>query len=148
MAIKSYVVISGLPVVVEEGGQSISYRPGAVFEASDRNPSVIRLLNIASITLATDVDPSSGFTIVEGPQGPPGVGAEVKRDKFFPILGGQTIFNLSSTPINPGAVTFYINGLAYTEDDGDIVVAGTVVTWTDAKFTIESDDSVWAQYEV
>jgi hypothetical protein len=68
---KTYLVVSALPVVVEDGGISISYQPGAVFEALTSNPSVVRLLGIEQI-IETTGPSSTGTTVIQGPIGPIG----------------------------------------------------------------------------
>ena len=73
-ALKTYLVISTTPVVVEDPvfANSTSYNPGAVFEALDNNPSVQRLLQDEKITEVTGVPNQSGFVVVTGQPGPPG----------------------------------------------------------------------------
>jgi len=70
--IKSYLVVSPLPVVVEEGGASISYQPGAVFEAKNTNPSVVRLLEQMAIIDVTGQSTDQGFAVIQGQIGPTG----------------------------------------------------------------------------
>lgn len=72
MAIRTYEVVSGLPVVVEDAGLAISYPPGSVFTASDRNGSVLRLLDNNSIILVDPSTPPSPITLAVGPQGQTG----------------------------------------------------------------------------
>lgn len=148
MALATFEVIAELPVVVEEGGSSISYPPGAIFTARDNNTSVLRLLNLGSIILVSGVDPRDGFVIIQGPPGPPGAGQAVVVDDFSPPVNGQILFVLSQTPADASAVRFYVNGIEYTQQQGDITVAGTNLTWLDVPFTIEATDGVWAIYEV
>jgi len=73
----TYLVISPLPVVVEEvdGFESTSYAPGSTFTELSNNPSIVRLLGNGQI-IETVGQPTTGFTIVTGPEGPPGPGAE------------------------------------------------------------------------
>lgn len=53
-----YLVISAVPVVVEDGGTAISYSPGQTFFASPRNASVVRLLEVRQIIPATGPTPA------------------------------------------------------------------------------------------
>lgn len=70
----SYLVVSALPIVIEdEVGQSLSYSPGAIFQALSNNPSVVRLLDLGQIILAQGaIDPTTGFLVIQGPIGPTG----------------------------------------------------------------------------
>ena len=69
--VKTYIVVSSLPVVVEDAGVSLSYQPGAVFMAKNTNPSVLGLLEDGRIVETTgSVD--QGFTVIQGQQGPEG----------------------------------------------------------------------------
>ena len=70
-SIKTYLVVSSLPVVVEDGGISISYPPGSVFEALSSNHSVVSLLRNEQI-VETAGPPSTGTTVIQGPVGPAG----------------------------------------------------------------------------
>ena len=72
----TYLVISSLPVVVEdEVGQSISYAPGAIFNALSNNPSIVGLLEDEKIIESLNTTPFQGTTVIEGPPGPTGSSA-------------------------------------------------------------------------
>lgn len=148
MALATFEVIAELPVVVEEGGLAISYPPGTIFSARDNNTSVLRLLRLGSIIRVKGLDPREGFVIIQGPPGPPGAGQAVVVDDFSPPTNGQILFLLGQTPADPSSVRFYVNGIEYTQQQGDITVVGTNLTWLNGPFTIEADDGVWAIYEV
>lgn len=72
-SLKSYIVVSSLPIVVEdEGGKSTSYNPGDVFQALDNNVSVVRLLAVQHIVPFVGQSVAGEFVVQEGPQGPTG----------------------------------------------------------------------------
>lgn len=128
--IRSYRVVSQVPVVVEDVGIAISYAPGQVFRASDTNPSIVRLLEDQKIALASTADPTTGYTIVvgptgpTGPEGPTGAGASQTLAETLALgnttgtnnivistgrsLVGQTALSLAATGAN--AVSFTSHG--------------------------------------
>ena len=71
--VTSYIVVSSLPVVVEdEVGKTTSYNPGAIFQALDNNPSVVRLQAIQHIIPFIGQPVAGQFVVSEGPAGPTG----------------------------------------------------------------------------
>lgn len=69
MAIKEYYVSAPLPVVVDYDFVAVSYPPNSIFSADDLNADIIHLLNIGYIIPSTGVSPTTGYVILEGPQG-------------------------------------------------------------------------------
>jgi len=67
------------------------------------------------------------------------------NEQFVVLVDGQTVFNLASVPTS--AIFFLVNGTTY-EDGVDFNVAGNVVAWTDAKFTLKTTDDVQVFYLV
>jgi hypothetical protein len=65
-------------------------------------------------------------------------------EEFFTPAGGQTVFTIADTPVTD-TVLFYVNGVLY-ELDVDYTVAGTTITWLDAKFTLAASDRVFISY--
>lgn len=65
-----------------------------------------------------------------------------KADLFTPTAG-QTVFNLSATPINPASLAFYVNGVDYAGNGA--TVSGATVTWS-GPFALGPEDTVSADY--
>lgn len=60
---------------------------------------------------------------------------------------GQKVFTLSQTPKDDNDVVLTVNGLRYNNGAGkDFTVAGTILTWTDQSFAMETTDSVVVDY--
>lgn len=70
--IETFLVVASLPVVVSDGGISISYAPGQTFRGVASNPSIERLLELQKIVRTSSSDAASGYTLVVGPAGPTG----------------------------------------------------------------------------
>jgi len=62
------------------------------------------------------------------------------NETFVPTLG-QTVFNLAATPSSHADVQMFINTVKYIIIT-NYTVAGSVVTWTDFPFTLDSLDIV------
>lgn len=77
-----------------------------------------------------------------------GSGGGVNRieQTFTPTLG-QTIFNLISTPVNPNDVDVYVNTVKYRYGF-DYTVAGSLVTWLNTQFSLDTQDTVEIFYFV
>jgi len=125
----TYLVISPLPVVVEEtdGFESTSYPPGSAFQALSNNPSVARLLGINHIVEFAG-PPSTGSTIVVGPQGPPGPGADAgwidDGSLVRLITAADQVSAGQASPI--GTVKFTIDASAGGFVTGLLVVSGAI----------------------
>lgn len=60
-------------------------------------------------------------------------------------IDGQTEFTLSETPKDNSSVHMYINGILAV-NGYDFTVLGTLVTWNDLPFTLETSDTVVFSY--
>ena len=69
-SIKTYLVVSPLPILIEDGRSTLSYGPGAVFDAANTNASVVRLLSTMAIVDITGQKQIQG--VIQGPTGPGG----------------------------------------------------------------------------
>ena len=87
--VKSYVVISQTPVVVEDPvfASSTVYQPGAVFDAKENNASVVRLLEDEFIVVSDGSNSLEGFLLVGGEQGPAGPPGPVGSPSLAIVLG-------------------------------------------------------------
>lgn len=66
-------------------------------------------------------------------------------DKFTPI-GGQTVFSLTSIPINNDSIEFRVNGTEY-DIATSWTIAGLTVTWLN-EFPLDSGDKVVIEYTI
>jgi len=69
---KAYIVVSPLPIVIEDDSGSTSYNPGDIFEALDNNVSVVRHLALNKIVETTGVPFTGGIFVSQGDPGPIG----------------------------------------------------------------------------
>lgn len=69
----SYRVISPTAVVVTDGKISLSFLPGAVFQAKSNNPSIQYLLSVQKIIESETSDFQPGTIQIFGPPGPTGM---------------------------------------------------------------------------
>ena len=72
-----------------------------------------------------------------------GASANVNTEVFTPT-NGQTVFNLSFSVTK--TLSLQINGQRQVETN-DFTVAGTVLTWLDADFVLETTDELVIKYE-
>ena len=65
------------------------------------------------------------------------------------VANGQTTFTLPSTPVDATTLEMKINGVVHSsvQSPGVLTIATNVVTWTNALFTISSDDEIWFTYQ-
>jgi hypothetical protein len=70
----------------------------------------------------------------------------LNTDNFTATLN-QTAFNLSATPADVTAALMFVNGIQYTYTT-DFTITGTVLTWTDAAFTMVAGFIVSVHYGV
>jgi hypothetical protein len=59
---------------------------------------------------------------------------------------GQTAFILPIPYLAGGLVIVAINGIVYVEGTNYTIV-GTTLTWLDTPFTLDSADTLWAEYQ-
>lgn len=114
--IKLYLVVSSLPVVVEDAGIAVSYQPGAIFEARNTNASVVRLLADEKIVETTGV-PGQGSTVIQGQQGP--IGPTGPTGPAGPPGGLPAALAIDNTT----------SGLDIEITDGDAIVGQTDGGW-------------------
>lgn len=81
-----------------------------------------------------------------GPKIPLSDLASFALDRYDTIGSGQTVFALSTTPLDASAVLFYVNGVLY-ENGAEYTVSGTTLTWLDTLFTLGPTDGAQAYYE-
>lgn len=124
----TYLVVSPLPVVVDDDGEALSYAPGQVFQALSNNPSVSFLLEHDQI-VETFGAPSTGTTVIEGPQGPAGTSAATGWEQASPTLvrlinaTDQVSAGLPSPSVG---VKFTIDASAGAFPTGLLVVNGVI----------------------
>ena len=70
--LRTYIVTSSLPVVVDDAGKTTVYNPGDVFEELDSNVSVTRLLALGRIVPFVGQPVSGPMVISQGQPGPAG----------------------------------------------------------------------------
>jgi hypothetical protein len=66
------------------------------------------------------------------------------NDTFVPT-SGQTVFVLSTIPVNPANIEMDVNGLSYSPGSGAFNSAGATITWTGA-YPLGPTDSVVITY--
>ena len=66
------------------------------------------------------------------------------EDKYIPTAG-QVTFIISSTPTDPEALTFAVNGVL-AETTTDYSLSGTTITWTNTQYSMETTDVVVVRY--
>jgi len=81
--IRTYLVVDSLPIVISDSTGSVSYSPGATFEANENNASVQFQLDRQGIVAVSSAPGQSGTSVIQGspgatgpigPTGPTGVG--------------------------------------------------------------------------
>jgi len=70
--LKNYIVVSPLPIVIDDSSGAVSYNPGDIFQALDSNASVVRHLTINKIVVSTGVPVTGGIFVSQGGPGPVG----------------------------------------------------------------------------
>jgi len=75
---------------------------------------------------------------------PDSPGAAQVNETFVPA-NGQTIFNLANAPTNPSSVAVIVNTGKYLQGT-NFTVAGSVVTWLDTPFALDTSDVVEIVY--
>jgi hypothetical protein len=74
-----------------------------------------------------------------------GAAAIDQREETYTPTAGQTVFNLSATPLNANDTAMFVNSLKYTHGLHYNVV-GSVLTWTNVAFQLDSADYVEIVY--
>ena len=123
----TYLVVSPLPIVVDDDGEALSYAPGQTFQALSSNPSVSFLLENDQI-VETFGALSTGTTVIEGPVGPTGSSALTGWEDLGPLVqlidaADQVSAGFPSPPAN---VKFTIDASAGAFPVGLLVVNGVI----------------------
>lgn len=84
-------------------------------------------------------------TLPVPPATPPIPAGNNKLDTFSATLS-QTVFNLSSTPTNPTATLFFVEGVMYA-GPSFFTLIGTTLTWLDVPFTLPAGARVDVFYQ-
>lgn len=158
--LKNYIVVSPVPIVIEEDGTALSYNPGDVFQALDNNPSVVRNVTLGKL-VETTAEPMTGPVVVSaGGPGPTGPVGPTGPAGGFPTLGqtlvvgsatigtditisngdavvGESALNLIATGLNPLRLT--AQGTLY---DLSATGAGLTTTAQDIIGAINEIDSL------
>jgi len=124
----TYLVVSPLPIVVDDDGEALSYAPGQVFRALSSNPSVTFLLENDQV-VETFGAPSTGTTVIEGPQGPAGTSAATgweQADANLVRLINDTNQVSAGLPVPSAGVKFTIDASAGAYPTGLLVVNGVI----------------------
>ena len=74
-------------------------------------------------------------------------GLATRTVETFTPSPAQTVFNLAMVPTVPNDTQFFVNNVKYLLTT-DFTVVGSVVTWLDTEFALDSADSVEIIYFV
>lgn len=123
--IKTYLVISPTPVVVEDPAfaESTVYNPGDTFERRENNASVVKLLEEEKIVETVGEGDFAGFIQVPGPQGPTGPAGPVGT---APLSGVLAVGNVT------GSNDIIITG-------GQAVTGGRIALGSSTTATLDGD---------
>ena len=95
---KAYIVVSPLPIVIEDDSGSTSYNPGDIFEALDNNVSVVRHLALNKIVETTGVPFTGGIFVSQGDPGP------ISADKITMTFDNVSIYSVEWQAVANGLV--------------------------------------------
>lgn len=138
--IKTYLVISPTPVVVEDPAfaSSTVYNAGDTFDRRENNASVVGLLEEQSIIELSIVNPTEGFIQVPGPTGPAGATGPIGTAPLASVLavgnstGANDIIITGGQKIMGGRISLGSSTTAALDGDFSAGAGSNDLSWVAA----------------